>query len=416
MDLVHILVKHLRQSGMITFKKIGKHIIASYETNNDNSWLFDRFDVGDTHSFHKTYTFSATDYYEEPIRPNPNSHNMFGRDEPQPIDFIFATLKGDYYKVSRGVLVSKFDIYIHIEVSIDNSLFYTDSDVSIFKKIEGLINEDIYIGGINIYAIAEVVFRGMIANFPNQYEKKLYVDARVGSVIKENFPSTIDAEQRLSRYVSKKVEMHGPSLPDAIHDNELQKFLAINDKLTSMLADEISYSEKQWQKEILEIILLLYPKYIKVLENVEVHVESKRRYLDFLLIDVNGNVDVIEIKKPFDNVIMTKGHYRNNFIPLRELSGTVMQIEKYIYYLNRWSEKGEKKLTEKYASDLPQQFKIKITNPCGIIIMGRENNLTAEQKSDFEIVKRKYKNVVDIMTYDSLLLRLKITIDQVKKR
>jgi hypothetical protein len=32
----------------------------------------------------------------------------------------------------------------------------------------------------------------------------------------------------------------------------------------------------------------------------------------------------------------TLGQYRNNHIPLRELSGAVMQIEKYIYYLNRW--------------------------------------------------------------------------------
>lgn len=61
----------------------------------------------------------------------------------------------------------------------------------------------------------------------------------------------------------------------------------------------------------------------------------KEKSLDFLLIDSNGNTDIIEIKKPFENAIMTKGVYRDNFIPLRELSGTVMQVEKYVYYLNR---------------------------------------------------------------------------------
>jgi len=92
-----------------------------------------------------------------------------------------------------------------------------------------------------------------------------------------------------------------------------------------------------------------------------------------------------------------------------------MQIEKYIYYLNRWSYEGEKSLTEKYQNELPQGFDIKITNPSGIIIMGRENNLSIEQKRDFEVVKRKYKNVVDIITYDNLLERLRLTIEQIKK-
>ena len=133
------------------------------------------------------------------------------------------------------------------------------------------------------------------------------------------------------------------------------------------------------------------------------------------MVDSNGNTDIIEIKKPFENAIMTKGVYRDNFIPLRELSGTVMQVEKYVYYLNRWSEEGERQLTNTYKDALPEGFDIKITNPSGIIIMGRENNLSTEQKRDFEVVKRKYKNVVDIITYDSLIERLETTIKQMKK-
>ena len=40
--------------------------------------------------------------------------------------------------------------------------------------------------------------------------------------------------------------------------------------------------------------------------------------------------------------------------------------------------------------------------------MGREDRLTEDQKKDFEIIKRKYKNVIDILTYDDLLRRLHI--------
>ena len=51
-------------------------------------------------------------------------------------------------------------------------------------------------------------------------------------------------------------------------------------------------------------------------------------------------------------------------------------------------------------------MEIRITNPKAMIIMGRSNNLTQEQKFDFEIFKRKYADIIDIITYDDLLNRL----------
>ncbi len=46
--------------------------------------------------------------------------------------------------------------------------------------------------------------------------------------------------------------------------------------------------------------------------------------------------------------------------------------------------------------------------------MGRDNNLSNQQKEDFEVIKRKYSNVLDIITYDDLLQRLRSTIHQLK--
>ena len=65
----------------------------------------------------------------------------------------------------------------------------------------------------------------------------------------------------------------------------------------------------------------------------------------------------------------------------------------------------KKKLLDKLRKDynLSNDFKINIINPQGMIIMGRSNKLSAQQLKDFEIIKRKYKNVIDIMSYDDLL-------------
>lgn len=91
-----------------------------------------------------------------------------------------------------------------------------------------------------------------------------------------------------------------------------------------------------------------------------------------------------------------------------------MQIEKYIYYLNKWGKSGEVVLTERYKSQLPENLNIKIVNPSGIIIMGRQNTLIDGQIEDFEVIKRQYKNVVDIITYDELISRLERMIDKFK--
>jgi len=88
-----------------------------------------------------------------------------------------------------------------------------------------------------------------------------------------------------------------------------------------------------------------------------------------------------------------------------------MQTEKYIFYLTRWGERGEEELNKKHLDKIPSGLKIKIINPKGMIIMGRENSFKSEQKQDFEIIKRQYKNVIEIITYDDLIQRIKNQIE-----
>lgn len=401
---------------MIEFRIEKDKVIATYTTSSNSiDWLVEKFEDDEKYDFQKTFTFGKEDLVKD-ISKRPERELGLFDVEIEPIDFIFATLENDYYKIKKGVLSNKIDVYIHQKIEITTELFLVESNISIFKKIENLISEDVYIGGTISNSIEEPIYLELINSFPNSYEKKLYSEAKISNLIKEFFSTTIDGEKKFQNYLNKKKTNKGISLIKTFKEVELIKYETILEKLIRMLNDENNYSENQWQKEILDIILLLYPKYILVFTEVPVNADDiKQKFLDFLLIDSNGNTDIIEIKKPFENSIMTKGLYRDNYIPLRELSGTVMQIEKYIYYLNRWSIKGEKYLTEKYKDKLPDDFDIKITNPSGMIIMGRENKLSKEQRQDFEVVKRKYKNLIDIITYDNLIDRLKYTINQIQK-
>jgi hypothetical protein len=184
-----------------------------------------------------------------------------------------------------------------------------------------------------------------------------------------------------------------------------------------MLYNEINYSENQWQSDILQLILLLYPKYIKAFKEVkfkDIYSGITRR-LDFALVDFMGNLDIIEIKIPFEKSIVSNTKYRDNHIPSRDLSGSIMQIEKYIFYLNKIGKHGEAELNKRYKKELPDDLEIKIVNPNAIIIMGRDNQLNKDQLYDFEIIKRKYNNVIDVFTYYELIRRLEILIKQLKK-
>ena len=47
--------------------------------------------------------------------------------------------------------------------------------------------------------------------------------------------------------------------------------------------------------------------------------------------------------------------------------------------------------------------------------MGRTKDYSTKQLEDLEIIRRKYKNVIDIISYDDLIQRLRTTIEMLKK-
>lgn len=47
-------------------------------------------------------------------------------------------------------------------------------------------------------------------------------------------------------------------------------------------------------------------------------------------------------------------------------------------------------------------------------ILGRDHNLTHAQRHDFEIIRRQYKHIADIITYDDLLRRLNFMLEQLR--
>jgi hypothetical protein len=305
-----------------------------------------------------------------------------------------------YFTFDREILGLDCDLLIHTDVNLTHRSFTAEKNVSVFQTIAALRPGRIVIGGTEPDSLPEEVFNGLLERFPNTYELRRYVLARVSAVVRDFIETGVDGEKAYHRYMNKRLDSKAPDILGMFRDEEIQKYEFLHEKLARMLANEETYSEAKWQAEILQIILLLYPKYIRAFEKAPVRdtYSNTTRELDILLVAASCNVDIAEIKRPFGKCIVTNTQYRDNYIPLRELSGTVMQIEKYIFYFNKWGRAGEEYLTHKYKDQLPEGFSIKITNPGGFIIMGRDDNLSEGQRQDFEVVKRKYKSVIDIIT------------------
>lgn len=126
--------------------------------------------------------------------------------------------------------------------------------------------------------------------------------------------------------------------------------------------------------------------------------KASDRYIDLMLVDSNGSIDIIEVKKPFQSSLLSQYKYRNNHTPRKELSGTIMQAEKYLFHLNKWGCVGEKEIYKKNKNKLPDGIELKISNPKALVLLGRDNDFTGEQVFDFEIIRRKYANMLDMMT------------------
>ncbi|EON5695022.1 Shedu immune nuclease family protein [Escherichia coli] len=406
---------------MIDFITTNTGIVLKYVPETaGTSWVWNELKTHSTVTISKVFYFNISDLLNPPS-PNQDFDSYF-------YEFQFGTFSGDYIVIPSYILNIQNDLYISKDINLSRSVFAAERNISIFGRLSRILNHSnpIYIGGDSAEAIPSNVFSELLSKFPNSYEVDKYADARVHTILEQYLEGMKDARGLYETYLNKIEPIRKSNLDlTTIKELEIEKYTLIRDTIENTLSTKQHWSEKDWQKLMVQFLLLLFPKYIHIIENITIHDyysipgEKKDRYIDIGLVDSNGNLDIIEVKKPFDDKILRRTKYRGNSIPTSELSGGIMQAEKYLFHLSKWGTKGEDNLTKKYASELPSGMSIHISNPKAIIIVGRDQigngNMTENQKLDFEIIKRKYTNMMDIITYDDLLRRLNRTISALKK-
>lgn len=335
--------------------------------------------------------------------------------------FLVGTLEKDFYKLDNNVLGLRFDLFFDKSIKGDIHNFVKSGigyGYSIFKGFNEIYNgKRLYI--VKEKAAPDVIDESLslaqlktcISLIPtnteiNKYRQSRYTQALI------NYLDVKDKETEFNEYLKKKTcsKISSNSCTDKkFIELDKIKYETYIDKLKNMLDNSEAYNENDWQVEILKIFKLLNPKYIYVGEKIQLtsFITKGTIYPDIVLVDNDGNIDLIEIKRPqYD--IFYKNEYRNNYVPIRELQGTCMQLQNYLISLTKTPNALLQQEKFKSDSKIPNDFQLKAISPKGYIVYGRDKQLEGNQKmmTDFQIVRNMYSNVIDIITYDDLIRRL----------
>lgn len=327
------------------------------------------------------------------------------------ICFAIGEYVGGYVEINQEVIGTRHKFFFLEDIKFNQKMFVASKNVSILRKIDEVIDSDIYIGGDKqeeFYYMSYGKFKALIELFPNSLEITKYVHKRIASLLKEFIPQSDKYEYIYEKYIREKETQYITRFPEEnISFNKkikLEQFKVALEELKGLLKEE-HIGEFIWQKRIQNILQLLYPQYILFAREVTFNgVDHNDKRPDFILVDTNGFVDVMEIKIPTVQILSKKPSYRNNYVPSREFAGIVQQMEKYVYCLNLLNREKDG-FYAKLSNLLPQGIVPQVVNPQGILLLGRSNNFNEQQTRDFELIKRQYKNVADIMTYDDLIAR-----------
>ena len=389
----------------ISFEKVNKELILCYSPAMGTGELVERLSSDEEISIKHTFTVNKS-----------LLRDLDGSDFEDTLRFCIGSFDDSYTLLNPEVINTDHKFFFSNDIKLKQSMFVAYRNISILRKIDALVERDIYVGGSwdARGGMPFEAYQSLIESFPKTAELDKYANSRIALCIKEYFPECDKYEQIYERFLAKGKRLH--SVSGKNDEIELAQFSAALEELKQLLNNGAGINEADWQIRIRDILQLLYPKYILCTREITFSgIDGYDKRPDFVLVDANGYVDILEIKKPDVRILTKQASYRNNYVPVREFSGAIQQIEKYIFCMTS-IEKSQREVKNKLVALLPEAITPEIVNPQGILIAGRSKGFNPQQKRDFELIKRQYKHVADIMTYDDLVARFENIVMSLKKR
>ena len=406
---------------MIEIVNKNSKLIAIYTPDSGVNWLFEKLNNNEEYYLKNTYKLTKDKILE--------SHEIdMDFNEEESIAFQIGIEEENFFKLDKDVFNININIFIDKNIKITPKFFTANKNISILSKLEKIIKESIYIvldenyeeNHENTNQIPISAYKTLLTTFPNNTELIKYSHMRIATALNEYFNDIDTFKVKYEQYLNNKtLSSNNIKFVNSVTPLKLDILLKSHKELTNMLKEYKSYNEKNWQTKIKDILCVLFPKYLYALREVDFgEINGYNKHPDFTLIDSNGYIDIMEIKKPDDFQIMRNCTNRNNNVPQKIFTDVIIQTTKYINALNQNHAKSKTNIIKKLKESEPTVDitvdNISINNPKGIILIGRSDKLTKEQRYDFELIKRQYKDITEIMTYDDLLKRLDNLIKKLK--
>ena len=348
------------------------------------------------------------------------SETNFYKIEIDEIIFVIGEEDEGYRKIYANVLGTERDYCFDQKIKLSKKDFIAARKTSILKMMDKIITtnkDEVYIDLNCDYEADNQVcyadFRKFQKAIPHNAELIKYIWMRAATVFGGVFHEADKAVKKHEEWLDRVDNNLTKSSLDNVTDDfdyyhaiDYEKLIRIREKLNQLVNNCDAYQENVFQQAVSEIIRFVFPKYLYAVREVRFKgIDSHDKQPDFVLVDYNGMIDFMEIKKPSVKLINSTT-YRNNYSPSRELSGAAQQVEKYIACIHRSADEWEKNPPKKIREIILDEIEIKIINPQGLIVLGDARDFNTDQKRDFELIKRQYKNVAEIITYDDMLNRI----------
>ncbi|MBW8831372.1 MAG: hypothetical protein JF606_18500 [Burkholderiales bacterium] len=222
------------------------HLI--YRPRDDTSWVRERFGRGDELLVKGTFHLTSQDLVEDAAEGSTNSaaddDDIVVVDDDRLV-FAIATAEGEYFRFKPQVLGFETPVLLHRDARPDWKWFSAERKVSILGIVQSLDLERIVIGGPDPDAIPIPEYERLLNQFPTPHELRRYVQARVGTVVRQYTEPVIDAEALLNVYVEKRTSATAPNLEAPFRQFDIAKYAFALDRLQAMLANETGPSEAQ---------------------------------------------------------------------------------------------------------------------------------------------------------------------------
>ena len=281
--------------------------------------------------------------------------------------------------------------FMRIKTSEDKKLvlkigrYKKDKIFGIFSKLGNPLIEnpksELTLSSIELENLVKYISENYYPLQNNETKYLAFDDETMYALIKEN-PENI----------FKLVEI---ALTNDIDLSDINKLIEISDRKRAIEEFKENYKnnveEKVWQKWFEKNNWVFGSDFVRISDDRRIDVKN---ISDFIVENIDGFVDVIEIKRVSDSTnFFDNSTDHNNIVPSHELTKAITQLANYLSTL------------EKKSNDLDTTKRIgRILKPRGILIFGSSRKWATEQWEAFRLLNSSLVNIT-IYTYDMVYKR-----------